>query len=382
VEINASFDSIAPEANKLAVEFDGRTNHIPSVCTSRTDSGRGTEMVLQAGREPFCVCSDNLLGSVSFLVLNFPELFASARSALVLEADGWQISLQQVSGSEGIYKQLGEEGGYAFTHVGEISRIDGSSFSHKKARALLEALHFFFSFAAGAWTPPVFPIGMTPSGEKGWEEWGIGKSHMCGSARPSWLDKFSGESLADVFPGFYERWCNPIWHKPLNDVIYWYLNANSQSVGTDTGIILGQAALELFAWTDLTQDSQIVSETDFESRSMTKNLRKVLRKSGIPLEIPSHLEDLHQLAQTLCRQYGDQGVDGPKIFTEFRNNLVHPKGKRVEKHKKGLVTYECSVLGQWYIDLLLLRLFGFEGEYANRCKRPRHVGETEPVPWG
>lgn len=381
VEINVSFDDKAPKADEFIVEFHGRTDHIPLVCTNRTDSGHGTEMTLRARREPFFVCSGDPLSSVFFCVLNFPELSASARSALVLEANGWRISLQQVPGSKEVYQKLEEEGGYAFTHVGEISRVDGGLFSNEKVCSLLEALHFFLSFAAGAWAPPAFPVGLAASGEKVWEEWGIGKSHMYGSARPSWMDKFSGESLTDIFPGFHKKWGSPIWRKTLNDVIYWYLNANNQSIGTDTGIILGQAALELFAWTDLTQDSQIVSENSFESPSMTENLRTVLHRSGIPLRIPSHLKDLRQLTQTLRRQYGDQDVDGPKIFTELRNNLVHPKDKRVEKHKKGLVTYECSVLGRWYIDLLLLHLFGYEGKYANRCKRSRYAGETEPVPW-
>lgn len=384
VEFQASFDTIihGDRDAEYEIEFPERTNRIPLLWTNQTISNDGTEMTLQAERQPFCVCSGGRIDRVFFYLLNFPELHSIGFPTDPLQADGWQVSFRPIPGAEDIYEELDEVGGYAFTHVGEIRRKNGNSFSIEMAESLTEMLHFFFSFSAGAWTPLVFPVGLNESDEKVWEEWGFGKNHMFGTRRLSWLDQHTGEALADVFPGFYEKWTDPAWKKTLNDVIYWYVNANNQTQGTDTGIILAQAALELLAWTDLTQVRQLMSESHFEGNHAQENFRALLQEVGIPQTVPSRLKDLCQLANTLRTQYPDPGqtIDGPKIFSELRNNLVHPKDKRVEKHKRGRVMYEGATLGLWYIELLLLCLFDYDGEYANRCERNRHVGQTEPVP--
>ena len=43
---------------------------------------------------------------------------------------------------------------------------------------------------------------------------------------------------------------------------------------------------------------------------------------------------------------------------------------------------EARDLGQWYVELLLLTLFGYEGQYANRLAY-KYEGRWEPeiVPW-
>lgn len=384
VEFQASFNTIihGDRDAEYEIEFPERTNRIPLLCTNLISNDE-TEMTLQADREPFHVCSDGQIDRVFFYLLNFPKLHSIGFPTDPLQADGWQVSFRPILGAEDVYEELDEVGGYAFTHVGEVRRKDGNPFSIETAESLTELLHFFYSFSAGVWTALVFPVGLNGSDEKVWEEWGFGKNHMFGTRRLSWLDQHTGEALVDVFPGFYEKWTDPDWRKTLNDVIYWYVGANNQTTGTDTGIILAQAALELLAWTDLTHVQQLVSEDDFEDKPAYKNFRMLLKKASIPRTVPSPLADLRQLADTVRTQYPDpnQTIDGPKVFTELRNNLVHPKDKRVEKHKQGLMMYEGATLGLWYIELLLLCLFNYGGEYANRCERNRHVGQTEPVPW-
>ena len=43
---------------------------------------------------------------------------------------------------------------------------------------------------------------------------------------------------------------------------------------------------------------------------------------------------------------------------------------------------EARYLGQWYVELLLLRLFGYNGQYANRlaCEYESRW-EPEIIPW-
>ncbi len=43
--------------------------------------------------------------------------------------------------------------------------------------------------------------------------------------------------------------------------------------------------------------------------------------------------------------------------------------------------HEGWLLGQWYLELILLQLFDFNGKYANRTTKLRYVGHVELVPW-
>jgi len=41
---------------------------------------------------------------------------------------------------------------------------------------------------------------------------------------------------------------------------------------------------------------------------------------------------------------------------------------------------EKRQLGKWYVELILLKSFGFNGKYACRLNIPRSAGSVEPVP--
>ena len=43
--------------------------------------------------------------------------------------------------------------------------------------------------------------------------------------------------------------------------------------------------------------------------------------------------------------------------------------------------FEAWQLAQWYLELILLRLFAFNGSYSNRTKQGKYIGQVEPVPW-
>lgn len=385
VEFHVACDRVLSRglSAEYELEFPGRTDRLELTCTNRTISNDGTQMTLQARRHPFPVRLDGPVQEVFFYLLNFFELRGIGFPETPLEASEWEVAFRPVSDAETTYETLKEKGGYGFTHVGGIRKKYQSSYSVDEARSIREALHFFFSFAAGSWTPLVFPVGLDNSDKTAWEEWGVGKNQTFGTAGLTWLDKHTGEALVDVFPGFYTKWVDSDWQKTLNDVIYWYVTANNQTQGTDTGLILAQAALELLAWTKLTQVQQVRSEKNFQAKPAYQNLRTILKEAGIPRKIPSSLPNLRNLASTLRTQYPDSGqtIDGPKIFTELRNNFVHPKKGRIDQHEQGRVIYEGFTLGLWYIELLLLHLFDYHGEYANRCAEEHWVGQTESVPW-
>jgi hypothetical protein len=71
-------------------------------------------------------------------------------------------------------------------------------------------------------------------------------------------------------------------------------------------------------------------------------------------------------------------ADGPEAITRVRNELVHPKGRL--PIKVGSVVPDTWRLAQQYIELLILRLAGYRGEFSNRLTA-KWIGEVEKVPW-
>jgi hypothetical protein len=93
---------------------------------------------------------------------------------------------------------------------------------------------------------------------------------------------------------------------------------------------------------------------------------------NIPIDIPASLPKM----QSFAKQFN--WIDAPQAITEIRNSLVHPEHKRRDKF--GEVFYPAWDLGQWYLELALLRICDYSGTYGNRLVE-RWVGEIEPVPW-
>jgi hypothetical protein len=334
----------------------------------------------------------NSISTVTFHLFNFPDFIGPEDyilktnhppgqtwqrrcGAVVLQADGWKVTIAATDRTDSLTKALNAQGGYALTHMGRISREDGSKFSSDQIDELLHCLHYFLSFALGRWAGVALPIGFDAEGKHVFEEWGLritadGPWHV-GS---SWFDSHHGELLSQLFPGFVTLWMSKLWQKPLSDALYWYLGACDRGVGigVDAGLILAQTALELLAWTYCVLDRKMISAAAFQPRrlSAADKLRLLASSLNIPLEIPPDLSALHG-------RRGKKWVDGMDAITEIRNSLVHPAA---QQQLLDSAYFEAWKLSLWYIDLVLLRLCGHSGKYANRLYQ-RWTGQVESVPW-
>lgn len=296
------------------------------------------------------------------------------RAALAMP--GWRITIAATSETEGLCKQLGHQGGFALTHMGEIEKDDGSTFSSKELSDLLHCLHCFLSFASGRWAGLALPIGYDVAGNKVFEQWGMpmaASGPWNGSC--SWFDAHHGEFLSEVFPGFVALWKDPCCHRLVSEGLYWYMGANDRrtGIGVDTGLIIAQTGLELLAWIYCVQHRKMVSAAAFEPRGLSAadKLRLLVSALDIPSELPTSLS-------ALSAKPGKKWEDGLDAITGMRNAIVHPHAKvQLPKYSD----YEAWKLSLWYVDMVLLRLCGHVGRYANRLHAERWVGDVEPVPW-
>jgi hypothetical protein len=138
----------------------------------------------------------------------------------------------------------------------------------------------------------------------------------------------------------------------------------------DSGLILGQTALELLTWNYLVIDKKTLSRNQFKKNSAADNLRILLTSCGIPTEIPT--------TSTELTAFANPNEDGPALIARVRNNLVHPE----KSHGIKLVPYfHVLNMQQRYIELILLRIFNYNGNYFNRLHMDLWKGNVEPVPW-
>jgi hypothetical protein len=291
---------------------------------------------------------------------------------VLLTHGSWRVSIQALPETADLVRKLRADSGSAITHVGTIERARHGLFRTRDAEAVLEVVRLFLSFARGSFVSCSLVVGF--NGESAcWERWG---STLLYSWR-GYLGWFSGRPatmLEGVFPGFMDLLQDPLRGASIREVLYWYLRANnsSEGPGVDGGIILAQAALEKLAWIHLVEHQKLVSRTRFDNWGAADRMLNLLVKTGIPTSIPSELKGLTKTAR-------DEGwIDGPTALARIRNDLVHAKKRYMVGAQNPF--FEAWSLAQRYIELVILRLSQFNGEYTDRISAGS-VGETTKVPW-
>lgn len=348
-------------------------------------SASNDKIVFISKREPFAATrsADNLQ-RVTFHVVNFPPFISTCRQlvgaeekqglvySVILECETWRVSISSFVSTPGIIKKLKASCGYAITHAGRIERSDGQVFSSSDAEEALWAVQSFLSFAAGRWIPLVLPVGFDQAGERIWEQWGCGRCARW-TYSESWFDYTHGDALAELFPGFMSLWENENWHTPLSEAVYWDLLANERDRGSDTGIVLAQAAMEVLAWTLLVTERQALTPKGYRDLWASDRFRLLFSFLGIPKEMPDGLPDLAAIARE--RNWSD----ALHALTEIRNSIIHPERKNWESTCSCL--FEAWQLALWLLDLLILRLCDYQGKYGSRLDTSRWRGNVIPVPW-
>ena len=325
--------------------------------------GKGWRSLLVPARQPVTVIqTGEKLQSVKFNLINFSSL---NYNPALLQTEPWQVEIKPLPELPEIKKILKTESGHALTHEGSIRRSDGKAFSVEEAHKLLDVLHLFLSFARGGNCGVTLITGSDENGRRAWEQWGTYSTYPWFHLS-SWLDHRhdNDDALSRAFPGFWRivGQTTDAPDDPVRVALYWYLRSN-ESNALQAGIILTQAALERLA-------RQLLPNEKYETlKNATERIRAVLEEVGIDPVIPQSCKELREVAQ----------VDGPEILTKIRNDLAHAKMRT----NVSLEAYlEGRDLGQWYVELLLLKLFGYEGQYANRLAyNYEGIWDPEDVPW-
>lgn len=290
------------------------------------------------------------------------------RGRIVLSGAGWRLTLDSREGLDQIVSSVKRSGGYALTHVGRLEREDGESFTRDEARKMIDAVYWFCSFVKGSAGGPVLPVGFGPGGKANWSDWRATIAEP-GYAADSWADVLHAQELANLFPGFLERWFDPFWQRVVHAGVAYYLDANIPRT-LQRAVALAQVGLEMLVYAILIDDQRKTWE---EIKPIGRAISGLLDYYKIPITIPDHFTELAVVAAA------EGWLTGPWAVTALRNEFIH--AKRDAPRRPHEVWVQAWKLISWYLELTLLATLRFNGEYANRLKWPRWVGTVERVPW-
>jgi hypothetical protein len=317
---------------------------------------------------------------IYFLIPNFSDYISIPKNKIGLttkeihlSADNWELHIYPISNNHEIIKNLKASNGYNFTHVSTLVKKDRQKFSISDLIEFFDYLTSFFSFVRGFWVSPVIPFdkkgkilfdAITKPRISHWENWF------------SWSDRQYAEGVSILFPKLFKKWCDPFWKKHLNSLIYWYVMSNMQQGGLDGAIVMSQIGLELMSWTLLVQDKKIIKIISSKKykKYASEKFRKLFSCIGLPLDIPDELNKL----KTFARQNNIK--DAPHAITEIRNEFVHPK-KKYSNVIDTNIKIETWKLTLWYLELTILKILDYNGQYFNRLKKGQWQGQVEPLPW-
>ncbi len=288
----------------------------------------------------------------------------------------WKITIDEILNKD-LRNELKVIGGFGITHVGVLQKSDGASFSPTEVEDQVEALDWLLSFCNGRWTGPLLIQGCDSDATEVWHEWAARRTAAYRNIR-SWYNEIMDDPLPRVCQGFAVRWFDDTWSRAIRIAIYWYIMGNAPGASVENGTMVSQVAFETLGWTLFVEDLKSLSSDGYERLQAADKLRLLLSHSGIDLSVPDELPSLKAAAKA------DNWADGPAAISAIRNAHVHPSPKNRDRLSRvgSEAEYQATILSMQYLELILLRLFDYSGEYCSRLIGGVYPsGALKPVPW-
>lgn len=306
-------------------------------------------------------------GSLSEVALPVCETTAGHQGQLPFRLPGWDLRLADVQR---------RRTDYDFTFVVEaVPRalpIDEAQVEQLTMRMLV-----LLSFLAGS-EVGVHPIvGLDSNGRVVAARWAAPRVSYQSSGWRWCPDHLFSTALPILADGLCETSTNPAVDACVRRAIQLFLAANGHGV-LDVKIPVACSGLELLAWCLLQDDGWLSPDGLSRLSAAGHQLRLLLKWAGMPITLPSDFTALDARG----RKLSNPQLSGSDLVFNVRNALVHPPRKLTDiEWPSGEELFETWRLAMWYLELVILRVLGYEGDYISRLKLSGTVWDTERLPW-
>lgn len=322
---------------------------------------------------------------IHFELSNFRDfLGASVRAGswmranrLTFENKDWLVVLDKLSNYDVIRKELEQVGGHALLLTGELKYKTGK-LDLESMQDMVQPLGLFFTFLNGRRTFPCFI--------QGWDDripsWTDFSANHADRYKPvgSWLPQADHSGLNRMWDDFIKLMTDANNRECVDYLLHWYVEANNNSGFCEGAIVLLQNAFELlFNW-QMIEQRKLYTVVKGKSINAAEKIRILLRDANISLDIPGKYRKIENQLRAERMQFHDF----PELFTLIRNSITHAnQKKRIDLAKiPSLARHHIKEIGICYLELLLLKLFNYQGKFASRISENMFVGGNEElVPW-
>ena len=290
------------------------------------------------------------------------------RGRMRVRHGAYRLTFDQVHNYDETYRSLDELGGYGVTHAGLIERTDRQPADPQTINELIDALNWVLSFNAGR---SVGICSIQGSDSKG----GVFKQYRV-PAIDSWRNQANWcpgvendpeDKLGRLVESVMEKFTIPHWQQTLPRLLHWYLSSKSSGF-TENRLVSVHAALVKLAWKVLVEEEKVLSAQEFERFPVDMQIRRLLQFCAIPVSIPRHT----------IRTCGY--ADGPQLIAAYYKETIHANRRNLQslgdRDKEAILQ-----LGIQYLELALLHLLGYTGQYNNLLAGGERPGRLEQVPW-
>lgn len=287
---------------------------------------------------------------------------------LVFENEEYIITLDKRRDFKEANDKLEESGGYMILYYGEIQGRSGTIL-YEELGPLLRAFQTFLTFINGRRTSIFFLEGR--SDKVIWTDY-TGYFVDPFKFVTTWPPRRIVAGIIEMWKPFSRYWKNENDQDFLNTCIHWYVEANNNSGFAEGSIVMAQIALEFIYNWYLIEGKRLLMGNDAERLSASNKIRLVLSELGISTDFPKS-----------CRTLRETGFeDAPEAFVQIRNGIIHSQEEKRRKHNEipGGAKADALHLGIWYIELALLKILEYKGEYENRTSGNTHR-EDVALPW-
>lgn len=269
-----------------------------------------------------------------------------------------------------LYEELKAKSGSVITHIGRVHRKDNKQFKTSNIIEFLDNISIAMSFASGRYVGFSTAIGYRDESivYKMWGESRVSPFRFV----PNWTDTISNYHNIEKYMSLMcKNLEDRYFGKAIRSVVNWYIES-LRSVTLENNIISVHVALETLSYIVLVEQEKVLTDDGFDKNNSSKNLRLLLEYC----KIPYGKSDLVFFDAWINDKF-DDGID---LLTYYRNTIVHPSRKTKRARLELEDMWNIVNLGTKYIELSVLYIVGYKGEFSDRLKE-RSYGEVEVVPW-
>lgn len=281
--------------------------------------------------------------------------------------------LVTIDKSYGYNKELHEELvsklGSIITHHGKITRRDKKKFKTKKIQDILVRISLSVSFLSGRYVCIPNAFGKFEDKEvfRMWQKMPITDYSFV----LNWTSTISNYHNLEKYLTLMNKKLNEKYYREVfSNIMPWYVEALN-GINIDNNIISIQTALEMISFVVLVESSSELSVEKFNQSSANQNIRRLLKFCSINTDIPQNIFD-----ESIYFSFED-GLD---LVTYYRNLIVHPSKSRRYVELGFEDMWYITLLGIHYIEMSILYLINYKGEYTDRFGEIR-FGSVKNVPW-